>query len=232
MSIHEGHRERLKKAFLERPDLLWDHQMLELLLFYANPRGDTNPTAHALIDSFGSLAGVLDAPAEELMKVPGVGEHTAVLLKAVKELSGRYLAGRTDFGGPVTTTEEAYRLLRPYFFGARNERVCLLCLDGKGKNLGVRVVTEGSVNTAGVTTRAVVENALALNAAQAVLAHNHTSGIALPSREDKVTTRLLYRVLNAVGIALVDHLIFSDDDMVSLRESGFDFRKEGAEDII
>lgn len=230
MSIHEGHRERLKKAFLERPDLLWDHQMLELLLFYANPRGDTNPTAHALMDAFGSLAGVLDAPARELVKVPGVGEHTAVLLKAVKELSGRYLAGRTDAGEPVTTTAEAYRMLRPYFFGARNERVCLLCMDGKGKNLGVRVVSEGSVNTAGVTVRAVVENALALNATQVIVAHNHVSGVALPSPEDRQTTRVLYRVLDAVGITLLDHLIFFDDDMVSLRESGFDLRRESRED--
>ena len=223
MTIHEGHRERLKKAFLERPALLWDHQMLELLLFYANPRGDTNPTAHALIDAFGSLSGVLDAPPEELVKVNGVGEHTAVLLKAVKEMAGRYLAGRTDAGEPVTGTREAYRQLRGYFFGARNERVCLLCMDGKGKSLGIRVVAEGSVNTAGVTVRAVVENALALNATQVIVAHNHVSGVALPSAEDKRTTRILFQVLDSVGITLVDHLIFSDDDMVSLRESGFRF---------
>jgi len=228
MSVHDGHRARLKRSFIERPEVIWDHQLLELLLFYADPRGDTNPLAHVLMERFGSLSGVLDAPVEELMKVPKVGEHTAVLLKAVKELAGRYLAGRTSLGEPVTTSRQAFQLLRGYFFGARNERVCLLCMDSKGKSLGIRVISEGSVNAAGITTRAVMENALALNATQVILAHNHTSGVALPSQEDKATTRRLYQVLASVGITLVDHLIFSDDDMVSLRESGFDIRRESA----
>ena len=85
-SIHDGHRNRFKEEFLARPDSFPEHKLLELLLFYANPRGDTNPIAHTLIDHFGSLAGVLDALPEELVKVPGVGEHAVVLLKAVKEI--------------------------------------------------------------------------------------------------------------------------------------------------
>ena len=73
MSIHDGHRQRFKEEFLARPDSFPDHKALELLLFYANPRGDTNPTAHALMERFDSISGVLDATAEELKKVPGVG---------------------------------------------------------------------------------------------------------------------------------------------------------------
>ena len=96
MGIHDGHRRRLKTEFLIRPDAFPDHKVLELLLFYANPRADTNPLAHALIERFGSLTGVLDATPDELCKVPGIGEHASVLLKAVKELGGRYLAGRTS----------------------------------------------------------------------------------------------------------------------------------------
>jgi len=223
MSIHDGHRARMKKEFLSRPDSFPDHKLLELLLFYANPRGDTNPTAHALLDRFGSLSGVLDALPEELQKVPGVGEHTVVLLKAVKTLGGRYLTSRAETGELIRRAGDAAGIFRPYFFGARGERVGLLCLDGKGKCLGVRMVGEGNVNAADVTTRAVLEAALSLNASKVILAHNHVSGLALPSDEDKVTTVHLAQVLSAVGIELWDHQIYTDDDMVSLRESGFSF---------
>ena len=220
MSIHDGHRRRFKEEFLARPDSFPDHKLLELLLFYANPRGDTNPTAHALMDQFRSLAGVLDAQPEALKEVPGVGDHAVTLLKAVKELSGRYLAARTSLEDILNSTEDVYRLLRPYFFGAREELAYVVCLDGKGKCLGVRKVGEGSINAAEITTRKVAEAAMTLGASRIILAHNHTSGLALPSVEDKATTAYLGRVLAGLGVELADHMIFVDDDMVSMRDSG------------
>lgn len=223
MSIHDGHRKRFKEEFLARPDSFPDHKLLELLLFYANPRGDTNPTAHALMERFGSLSGVLDAVPEELGKTPGVGEHAITLLKAAKELAGRYLNARVDVGEIVQTTQAAEAILRPYFFGARTERAYILCLDGKGKSLGVRMVGEGSVDATRIMTRAAVEAVLSLNASQAILAHNHVSNLALPSVEDKLTTQRMSQVLETVGVTLVDHLIFVDDDMVSLRASNVPF---------
>ena len=223
MGIHDGHRQRLKAEFLARPESFPDHKVLEVLLFYANPRSDTNPLSHALLERFGSLSGVLDAAPEELQKVKGVGEHAAVLLKCVKELSGRYLTARTSLEDIVDRTSVACALLRPHFFGARHERVCLLCMDGKRKLLGVRQVAEGNVNAVEVTTRRIVETALSLNATQVILAHNHVSGLAFPSPEDKATTRHLWDVLSKLGVELVDHIIFSDDDAVSLRDSGFFF---------
>lgn len=221
MGIHDGHRQRLKNEFLARPDSFPDHKVLELLLFYANPRGDTNPTAHALLEQFGSLAGVLDAAPEELVKVKGVGEHAVVLLKAVKEAGGRYLTARTSLSDIVDGTRTACAILRPYFFGARSERVCVLCMDGKRKVLGVRQVCEGNVNAAEVSSRLIAEAALSLNATALILAHNHVSGLAFPSAEDKQTTRRLETLLAHLGVELLDHIIFTDDDAVSLRDSGF-----------
>ena len=221
MGTHDGHRQRLKTEFLARADSFPDHKLLELLLFYANPRSDTNPLAHELIERFGSLAGVLDASPEELQKVKGVGEHAAVLFKAVKELSGRYLTVRTQVDDIARSSRDFYSLLRPYFFGARNEMLCLLCLDGKHKVLGIRRLGEGNVNAVSITTRLIAEAALSLNASAVVLAHNHVSGIAFPSDEDVATTNSLAPILSSLGIALVDHLIFVDDDMVSLLDSGF-----------
>jgi len=240
VSIHDGHRKRMRQEFLDRPGAFPDHKLLEMLLFYSIPRIDTNPMAHRLIDRFGSLAGVLDALPEELIKTPPVrtqpdgpekraerevrvGESTVVLFKLVKEISARYAVDRSSLNGIITATRDAYRQLRPYFFGAREERVVVLCMDGKGKSLGVRKVAEGSVNAAAIIVRAVVEASLSLNATQVILAHNHVSGLAMPSAEDITTTRYLARVLDSVGVALRDHLIFADDDMVSLRESGIRF---------
>ena len=223
MAIHDGHRKRTREEFMARPDSFPDHKLLELLLFYADPRRDTNPTAHTLIDRFGSLAGVLDATPDELRKVPGVGEYTITLLKAVKTAGGRYLIARGDYSNQIVRIEDAEALFQPYFFGARSERVCLLCMDGKGRNLGVRLIGEGTVNVAEIIPRKVVEAALSLNASHIILAHNHVNGLATPSDEDKATTQYLAKLLMAVNVTMVDHLIFCDDDMVSMRQSGFRF---------
>lgn len=219
-SVHTGHRKRIKQEFLVRPDSFPDHKLLEMLLFYANPRTDTNPVAHALLTRFHSLSGVLDATPEELCKTEGIGEHAAVLLQLVKALGGRYLTSRTSLENIIQTTSEAEAILRPCFFGARNECAYLLCMDGKYKLLGVRKICEGNVNAVEITARKVAEEALSLNAAGVILAHNHVSGLALPSTEDRSTTTYLKQILTQLGITLVDHLIFVDDDMVSLRESG------------
>ncbi len=224
MSIHDGHRARTREEFFARPDSFPDHRALEVLLYYVIPRGDTNPVAHNLMDRFGSLAGVLDASPKELVKVPGVGEQTASLLKVVKELSGRYVKARSDWSNIINSSTDACAALRPYFYGATQEKVFLLCMDGKNKLLGVRHISDGSVNAAEIATRGVAEAALSLNASRVILAHNHVSGLAFPSQEDWQTSTYLAHVLGAMGIELWDHMILADDDAVSLRDSGFNFR--------
>ena len=94
-------------------------------------------------------------------------------------------------------------------------------MDGKGKVLGIRRLGEGNVNAVAITTRLIAEAALSLNAAAVVLAHNHVSGLAFPSQDDIATTNDLAPFLSRMGVELLDHLIFVDDDMVSLRDSGF-----------
>jgi len=219
-NLHAGHRSRVKEEFLRRGlDSFPEHRVLELLLFYAIPQGDTNELAHRLMERFGSLAGVLDASVEDLCAVSGVGEHTALLLRMIPELCGRYVASRSSVGDIVDCSARVREVLEPYFFGARNEMVYLLCLDGKRKVLGVRKITEGSINAAEVTTRRITEEAMSLRATAVILAHNHVSGLAIPSQEDCSTTRYLKQVLEPVGIELLDHVVFCDDDMVSMKDS-------------
>ncbi|WP_417094138.1 JAB domain-containing protein [Intestinimonas timonensis] len=222
MGLHDGHRKRLKEQFLNHSDGFHDHQLLELLLCYAIPQGDVNGLSHRLLDRFGSLAGVLDARPEALEQVPGVGEHTAVLLKLIPVLSGRYQADRAGMGTILDSTQAAGQYLRPYFSqGARYEMAYLVCLDGKYKVLGCHKLDEGTVNAAEITPRKMVEIVLAHNATAAILAHNHLSGLALPSNADLMSTQQLRTILRSVDVELLDHLIFTDDDMVSLKDSGF-----------
>ena len=221
MSIHDGHRQRLKERFLrEGLDNFEQLQVLELLLFYCIPRQDTNPIAHALLDRFGSVSKVLEATPEELKKVPGVGESAALFLSLIMATGRYYLVNQKEKDTILTSIEKCGQYLLPFFHGRRNETVFLLCLDAKCKVLCCKEVGEGSVNSAAVPIRRIVEMALGANATSVVLAHNHPSGLALPSGEDIQTTRRLNLALRAVEIELVDHVVVADGDYVSLAQSG------------
>lgn len=224
MSIHEGHRQRLKKRFLEEGlDNFTEVQVLELLLFYCIPRQDTNPIAHELLNHFGSLSQVMEAPVEELKKVKGIGENTATFLHLTMEAGRYYMVNRSIQSTILPTIEKCAEYMVPFFFGRRNETVFLLCLDAKCKVLCCKEVGEGSVNSAGISVRRIVETALGANATTVVLAHNHPSGVALPSGEDIQTTRRIAMALQAVEIHLADHIVVADDDYVSMAQSGHRF---------
>lgn len=224
MSIHEGHRQRLKQRFLEEGlDNFSEIQVLELLLFYCIPRKDTNPIAHALLARFGSLSQVLEAKVEDLQKVEGIGENAALFLNLTTAVGRYYLVNRSSQMTFLQSINDCAAYLQPFFFGRRNETVFLLCLDAKCKVLCCREVGEGSVNAAGISIRKIVETALSVNATSVVLAHNHPSGVAVPSDEDVLTTRRVARALAAVDVHLVDHIVVADDDSVSMVQSGCRF---------
>lgn len=220
-SIHKDHRKRLKNRFRQEGlDHFDELHVLELLLFFGIPQGDTNPLAHRLLNRFGSLSQVLEAPMEELEKEPGVGEHVSTLLALTRDISRYYMVNRSGPCLILKTTGDCGDYLVPYFVGRRDETVFLLCLDSKCKAICCKEVGRGSVNTASVSIRKIVETALAANATSVVLAHNHPSGFAYPSDEDVLTTRRVAVALDAVGILLADHIVVADDDYVSIVESG------------
>lgn len=221
MNIHTEHRRRVKNRFRnEGLDHFEELHALELLLFYGLPREDTNPIAHDLLNKFGSLRNVLEAPVEQLMTVHKIGEHAAILLSLVKGIALKYMISG-DSEAPLNTMADCGSYLVNRFLGRRDEVVMLLCLDAKRAPLCCRIVSEGSVNAAEISTRKVVEAALAVNATSVILAHNHPSGIAVPSMQDIVTTRRMGAALSAVDIILEDHFVVADQDYVSLRESNY-----------
>lgn len=219
--MHEGHRQRMKQQLkTSGMDSLSDVQVLEVLLYYVIPVADTNPIAHRLLERFGTLSGVLEAPAEELQKVEGMGEKAANLICLFCQLERRHLIDRANGTRILNTTTKCGQYLTPRFHGEKEEVVYLLCLDAKCGVIDCVPVHRGGVNVADVSVRKIVKAALDTGATSVVLAHNHPSGLALPSPEDIQTTQTVRTALDAVGIVLVDHVIVADDDFVSLSDDG------------
>ena len=222
MNEHEGHRRRMRRRFLDHGlENFDDHNVLELLLFYALPRVDTNALAHRLMEHFGSFDAVMDAPAEELMAVEGMGPGAAALVKLVPEAGRRYIMRKNEPGRILSDTEAVGRYLLPRFLGQRDEVALLLCLDAKMKLLCCREIGRGDVGCVPLNLRRLVETALSSNAAAVILAHNHVGGIALPSPEDRAVTAQVRQLLQTVNVTLQDHIIVGGDDFVSLRDDGF-----------
>ena len=221
-NIHAGHRQRLLESYCSAGLSGLSHvETLELLLTFAIPRRDVNELAHRLLDRFGSFHNVLETPIDALQQVEGMTRRAAVLLQLIPEVWGMYDVSRNELHMVCDSTEAWSRALLPRFRGAREECAWLLCLDAKYKYLDCKQLSVGSVNSLSMSVRRVVETAMAVNASVVVLAHNHTSGVALPSREDVETTRRLDAALKLVDVYLADHLIVANEDFVSLRESGY-----------
>ena len=222
MGIHDGHRQKMRARFLAAGlDSFADHEALELLLFYAIPRRDTNGIAHHLMDHYGSLSAVLDAPIEDLQRVEGIGESAALLLKLVPQLvrKSRLSSGKKELA--LVSTQQAGEYLMNCLAGEKKEVIYELCLDRKGKVLACRRLGEGGIASSSLDVRKLVENALLCSASAVILAHNHPSGIALPSQEDYATTTRVWEVLASVGVQLIDHIVVADGDFVSMADNGF-----------
>ncbi|MBQ5738961.1 MAG: hypothetical protein IIV78_00970, partial [Oscillospiraceae bacterium] len=214
--MHTGHRERMRER-VERTgaQALADHELLEMLLYYVQPRRDTNETAHALIEECGALSSVLEAPEERLCRVPAVGAETALYLRLLGELSRRYALGKLETRkDPMQVVydspEKIAKLMFPRFLGQVTERMYALLFDAGMHLSDVFCVGEGTVNSVSITARAVAERAYQRNAASVVLAHNHPGGAASPSAEDLELTRQLHTALALVGVPLIEHFVFTE----------------------
>ena len=222
MGIHDGHRERMRNRFLKDGlDGFADHEVLELLLFYAIPQGNVNPLAHSLLERFGSLSGVLSAPKDALTQVKGVKERTAVFLRLLPLVAQRLRLAEMERDVILNTRENVGFYLKELFSQERNEAVYEICLDAKGKLLACRRLGEGSSSAVNLDVRKVVENAILCSASSVILAHNHPSGVALPSRADEIATDQVKAALEAIQVRLEDHIIVADGDFVSFSQSGY-----------
>ena len=221
MTMHDGHRRRLRERFrLEGLEGFQAHEALELLLFYARARGDVNPLAHRLLDVFGSLKGVLEAPVDQLTTVEGVGEETATLISMMVPMFRRYELCLCEEKSRLRHCSDVKEYCRALLTGLRQERFYVITISAQMKVIGRRMVAEGSLSEVPAYPRLVVETALNQNAYGVVLCHNHPGGEPIPSMGDVSVTRELEAVFAKLGIVLVDHIIISDGAAYSMMEHG------------
>ena len=222
MGLHDGHRNRLKNRFLnEGLTNFEDHNVLELLLFYSIPRSNTNEIAHELLNKFGSLHGVFEAGMEDLMSVNGISRHSAVLIKMIPELFVVYGRDKVRDIQKINSSDDAKQFFIPRFYGKVREEVQLVLLDDKMNIIKWVKIYEGSVNSANVPIRKIVEIAIENRATNVIIAHNHPTGLILPSKDDLRATAKVREALALVDVKLLDHVIVSDNEAASLKDSGY-----------
>lgn len=216
---HTGHRQRMRERFLHTHfDGFEEHQILEMILYYVYPRTDTNPLAHRLLSTFGSIAAIFDAPVDRLIEA-GLTKNAATFLVMIPDISRVYLNDRNNNQSKIIDFEKLGEYFVSKFIGRDEEVMILLLTDAKGKEVYSGVVSKGNYHASEAPVRKIVDLAMRYNAAAAVISHNHPSGVALPSKADISATTTISQALKLIGVYLVDHIIVSDDDFVSLRDT-------------
>ena len=218
----EKHRDRMRDRLLDRgPDSLADYELLEMLLFLVQPKGDTKPLAKRLINEFGSYANTLAATPLDLVEVRGVGRHTVAALKLVHGAAIRLARAELQSQPVLGNWDQLMVYLNAAMAREPVEHFRILFLDTKNRLIADELQGKGTINHTPVYPREVARRALALHAAALILAHNHPSGDPTPSVADLDMTMDMQRMLKSLGIALHDHIIIGNGRWTSLQKEGF-----------
>ncbi len=221
---HAGHREKLKRRFMrEGLDHFEDHNILELILFFAIPRKDTNEIAHALLDRFGTFSRVLEADIRELCQVEGVGEHAAHLIKTYPAVAKRYFKDRFRPGKRLCDYASMGQDLVYHFAGLEKEQVYAIFYDNSLCFCGAEVIHEGDLNSVGFSFRKLCDAAVHHKASYLVLAHNHPRGLPIASSDDLNTTNMLKNFLLQMNVILIDHFVVGESHFASVMQDSYDY---------
>ena len=211
-NIHSGHRKRVKANVIKNGfSQLEEHKLLELMLFYSIPREDTNELAHKLIKHFGSFEEVFKAEVDQLKRVDGVGDNTAVMIAAMGETFSRISKAKPPKKRVYKTAEDLKELAVSLLQGEKNEKVYLICFDAKKILKRYTVISEGDEVSSEINMKEVIKNLVDSDSSIAVLAHNHPTSSAEPSAFDIDSTRMVCVTLRKIGYALADHVIVGEN---------------------
>lgn len=219
ISIHEGHRERLKKRFLKQGlEAFEEHEALELLLFFALPRKDTNPLAHELLARFGSLKNIFDADASDIARIKGIGDNAAVLLKLQSELARKYWLTDLENNTRISSIASAIEYVSLLFRGKAHEEFYIVCLDAHFRVRHTDRLSRGTATETPVYIRHITETVVRTNAENIIIAHNHPGGNAMPSEKDLKITQQVISAMEAISVPMLDHIIIGADEAFSFSE--------------
>lgn len=210
--------------FMDNPDALLDHELLEVLLFYALPRKDTNPLAHKIIDQFGSIEKVFSATAEELKTVDGVGDKVAGLIVLSGKMS-KIIANSKKGKRRLSSFSDVKEELGEYFLGKKEEKFVLLLLDSKHYLITRLEISNDDRNHVATDAKALSKLFALHKPAFVVLAHNHPSGVLEPSLEDDLATKRIKLLCDLHGVVLLDHVVCTGENF-------FSYHLEGKMDVI
>jgi DNA repair protein RadC len=218
-----GHRQRLKEKFLTKPfndAFVLDYDKLEFALTFALPRKDTKLLAKTLLDKFGSLKQVLDAPYEDLCKVKGISQHTAIYINFLKNIAIDYSYLKIKDAELLSSPKLVCSYLISLLGGEKVECLYMISLNASNRLIKSIKLETGTVNKAIVQPRKIAQEALTLKSVGIILAHNHPGGILKPSQNDIEATNFTKSALEALDISLHDHIIISGNDYFSFKEYG------------
>lgn len=220
-SLHNGHRQRLKKRFLQEGlQNFEDHEILQLILFYAIPMKDTNELAHLLLEKYGSISKVVEADPKDLVKIDGISEHSAILLNILPQFYIRYKTDRGKERICLDSLKKAGEFIRNLYYGISYEIVYILCLDVQHNLIHYEILHEGTIDEASIYPRLVVESALRHKAHSIILSHNHPGGTLDISKADIDATKRIISALSPIEIDVMDHIIITGDRYISFAEQG------------
>lgn len=219
---HYGHRERMRNRFLKSGlDRFQPHEILEIMLFYALPRANTNEIAHELIYEFHSFSEVLDADLEDLTQIKGISEYAAVFLKLLPQLCWQYQLDKIHDLETLDTVEKLCIYVKAQLFYAVQEQVLLLCLDESLYLLHYEIISTGDTQSVMLDAHRIVACAMQKRSSRIVLAHNHPHAKADFSDADLFATKQLKRSLFGVQVQLLDHIVVGrNGDTASMKMMG------------
>ncbi len=210
-NIHKDHRSRMReKVYKNGFESLADHEKLEFLLFYSVPRVNTNPTAHLLLDRFGSFAAVLDAPESELLKIDGMGESSVKFLKLLPQVASYYVNSSRDTDKRFNKFKDICEHLVDKYIGVTDERVRLICLDDKNNIQYDDFIQSGTVSTVNINIRKMLEVIMSTQTSNVIIAHNHPTGVCIPSLDDVKTTKIVQDYLRGIDVTLHAHILVAE----------------------
>lgn len=222
-NLHSNHRQRVRARFIRDGDLdsFEEHQVLEMLLFYAVPRKDTNELAHRLLNEYGSLFNLMNAKPEEIMKRCKISETTAVLISMIPFVCRKFLASGLDSDKPFISD---FNIAKSYFeaalAGQPFESFYMICLDLNKKLKKVVKISDGVSNSAPIYIEKIISDALLYNSAFLIIGHNHPSGTPKPSSADLDVTMKIVNACMPLNIRILDHIIVCGEDSFSFAKKG------------
>lgn len=221
-NVHDGHRERMRLRFRETGsfDGFSEHEIIEMLLFYTHPRRNTNEIAHELINRFGSIAGIIEAEYDDLIKIKYITDGAATLFKMLPKFLPVYYNSKNN-GMIYDNSQKLIALFEPYFVGLAHEEFRAAYFDNKLALIRNVALDSGDTSGTAVNIRKLVEIALRENAATVAIAHNHPKTASKPSSGDFNTTQQIIDVLKPMKIDFLDHVIVGEDKTISLRDDAY-----------